>query len=174
MRFLLIEKFSDTLQRERVCMSNLNFWADLGVNVHFCFNSCMSASTKIAILGSGANGASIGADLITAGLDVTLIEQWPAHVEAMRASGLTIEMPETSLHVEPRALHLCEVATLREKFDVVLMLMKAYDSRWAAELIKPYLADDGILAGVQNGMSTDTIAEVVGASRTMGTVLEIS
>jgi 2-dehydropantoate 2-reductase len=132
------------------------------------------ASPRIAVLGSGANGASIGADLITAGHDVTLIEQWPAHVEAMRASGLTIEMPGETLHVEPRALHLCEVATLRESFDVVLMLMKAYDSRWAAELIKPYLADDGILAGVQNGMSTDTIAEVVGPHRTMGAVIEIS
>ncbi|HEX7834897.1 MAG TPA: 2-dehydropantoate 2-reductase, partial [Pseudolysinimonas sp.] len=129
---------------------------------------------KIAVLGSGANGASIGADLTAAGVDVTLIEQWPAHVEAMRASGLTIEMPERSIHVEPRTLHLCEVATLRERFDVVLMLMKAYDSRWAAELIRPYLADDGILAGVQNGMTTDTIADVVGAHRTMGTVIEIS
>jgi 2-dehydropantoate 2-reductase len=129
---------------------------------------------KIAVLGSGANGASIGADLTAAGLDVTLIEQWPAHVEAMRASGLTIEMPDRTVHVEPRTLHLCEVATLREKFDVVLMLMKAYDARWAAELIKPYLADDGILAGVQNGMTTDTIASVVGAARTMGTVIEIS
>jgi 2-dehydropantoate 2-reductase len=129
---------------------------------------------KIAVLGSGANGASIGADLIQAGHDVTLIEQWPAHVEAMRATGLTIEMPGSTLQVEPRALHLCEVATLRERFDVVLMLMKAYDSRWAAELIKPYLAGDGILAGVQNGMSTDVIADVVGAERTMGTVIEIS
>ena len=129
---------------------------------------------KIAVLGSGANGASIGADLIAAGEDVTLIEQWPAHVEAMRASGLTIEMPDTTLHVEPRTMHLCEVATLRERFDVVLMLMKAYDSRWAAQLIEPHLAGDGILAGVQNGMSTDTIADVVGAERTMGTVIEIS
>jgi len=133
----------------------------------------MSAQ-KIAVLGSGANGASIGADLTVAGADVTLIEQWPAHVEAMRASGLTIEMPDTTLHVEPRTLHFCEVATLRGKFDIVLMLMKAYDSRWAAELIKPYLADDGILAGVQNGMTTDVIADVVGPTRTMGTVIEIS
>jgi 2-dehydropantoate 2-reductase len=132
------------------------------------------SSPKIAVLGSGANGASIGADLLTAGLDVTLIEQWPAHVEAMRARGLTIEMPASTLHVEPRTLHLCEVATLREKFDVVLMLMKAYDSRWAAELITPYLADDGLLAGVQNGMSTDVIADVVGPERTMGTVIEVS
>jgi 2-dehydropantoate 2-reductase len=129
---------------------------------------------RIAVLGSGANGASIGADLTLAGVDVTLIEQWPAHVEAIRANGLTIEMPDETLHVAPRTLHLCEVATLRTKFDVVLMLMKAYDSRWAAQLIAPYLADDGILAGVQNGMSTDTIAEVVGPDRTMGTVIEIS
>jgi 2-dehydropantoate 2-reductase len=133
----------------------------------------MSAQ-KIAVLGSGANGASIGADLTAAGIDVTLIEQWPAHVEAMRASGLTIEMPETSLHVEPRTMHLCEVATLRQRFDVVLLLMKAYDTRWATELIKPYVAEDGIVAGVQNGMTTDVIAGVVGAERTMGTVIEIS
>ena len=71
---------------------------------------------KIAILGSGANGASIGADLTAAGVDVTLIEQWPAHVEAMRASGLTIELPDGELHVEPRTMHLCEVATLRTKY----------------------------------------------------------
>ncbi|MGX5682864.1 ketopantoate reductase family protein [Schumannella luteola] len=129
---------------------------------------------RIAVLGSGANGASIGADLTQAGLDVTLIEQWPAHVEAMRATGLTIRMPDRELHVQPRTMHLCEVATLKQPFDVVLMLMKAYDSRWAAQLIEPYLAADGIVAGVQNGMSTRTIAEVVGVERTMGTVIEIS
>lgn len=129
---------------------------------------------KIAVLGSGANGASIGADLTRDGFDVTLIEQWPAHVEAMRANGLRIEMAEGSLRVEPRTMHLCEVATLKRRFDVVLMLMKAYDSRWASQLIEPYLADDGVIAGVQNGMSTQAIAEVVGAERTMGTVIEIS
>lgn len=129
---------------------------------------------KIAVLGAGANGASVGADLTAAGLDVTLVEQWPAHVEAMRADGLTIEMPGSTLHVEPRTMHLCEVATLRETFDVVLMLMKAYDTRWATELIAPHLAADGIVAGVQNGMTTDVIAGVVGPERTMGTVIEIS
>lgn len=134
----------------------------------------MAQSPKIAVLGSGANGSSVAADLISAGFDVTLIEQWPAHVETMRASGLTIEMPGSTLHVEPRVLHLCEVATLRERFDIVLVLMKAYDTRWAAELIRPYLTEDGIVAGLQNGMSTDAIAAAVGPERTMGTVIEIS
>ena len=43
--------------------------------------------TKIAVLGTGANGASIAADFVKAGLDVTLIEQWPDHVEAMNKNG---------------------------------------------------------------------------------------
>ena len=29
-----------------------------------------------------------------AGVGVTLIEQWPAHVEAIRANGLTTELPD--------------------------------------------------------------------------------
>lgn len=130
--------------------------------------------SRIAVLGAGANGASIGADLTAAGLDVVLVEQWPAHVERMRSDGLRIDSPEGELHVRPRTLHLCEVATLRQSFDVVLMLMKAYDSRWAAQLIAPHLADDGILVALQNGMTTHTVADVVGVRRTMGTVIEVS
>jgi 2-dehydropantoate 2-reductase len=129
---------------------------------------------KIAVLGSGANGSAIGADLTRTGHDVVLIDQWPAHVEAMRRQGLTIEMPDETLQVPVRAHHLCEVCTFREPFDVVLLLVKAYDSRWASHLIAPYLEADGFLVGVQNGMTTDAIAEVVGPQRTLGCVIEIS
>lgn len=129
---------------------------------------------RIAVLGAGANGASIGADLTGAGLDVTLVEQWPSHVEAMRADGLRIVAPEGELHVRPRVIHLCEVAELKHDFDVVLMLMKAYDSRWAAELMRPYLASDGLMVGVQNGMTAGTVESVVGRDRTIGAVIECS
>lgn len=131
-------------------------------------------SKRIAVLGTGANGASIAADLTRAGLDVTLIEQWPAHVEAMRERGITVNTPGESRVTPVEVLHLCEVATLTEPFDVVLMLLKAYDSRWGAELIKPHLADDGLLVGVQNGMSASDIADIVGADRTLGCVIEIT
>jgi 2-dehydropantoate 2-reductase len=131
-------------------------------------------SKKIAVLGAGANGASIGADLTKAGFDIVLIDQWPEHVEAMRRRGVRIEMPGETLTQQVRAYNLCDVCTFTEKFDVVLMLMKAYDSRWAAQLIEPYLKSDGLLAGVQNGMTTDTIAGVVGPTRTIGCVIEIS
>jgi 2-dehydropantoate 2-reductase len=130
--------------------------------------------TRIAVLGTGANGAAIGADLTRAGLDVTFVEQWPAHVEAMRANGLRVEMPDETVTTEVRAIHLCEVAELRHSFDVVLVLMKAYDTRWACELIKPYVAADGLVVGVQNGMTIHTIADVMGADRALGAVLEVS
>ena len=129
---------------------------------------------KIAVLGSGANGASIGADLAKAGHDVVLIDQWPAHVEAMHAKGARIEMPDGVLVQPVRAHHLCDVCTFVEPFDIVLLLMKAYDTRWACQLIEPYLKPDGLLAGVQNGMTTEVIAEVVGPARTIGCVIEIS
>jgi 2-dehydropantoate 2-reductase len=129
---------------------------------------------RIAVLGAGANGASVGADLIRAGHDVTLIEQWPAHVERMRSDGLTIETPDETIRVEPHVIHLCEVAELKRPFDVVLMLMKAYDARWAAQLLAPHLADDGLMAGVQNGMTARVVEDVVGAHRTVATVIECS
>jgi 2-dehydropantoate 2-reductase len=129
---------------------------------------------KVAIVGTGANGASIGADLTRAGEDVLFVEQWPAHVEAMRAHGVTIELPDRSFTTDVRTIHLCEVATLREQFDVVLLLVKAYDTRWAAHLIAPYLRPDGLMAGVQNGMTTEIVADVVGRERTIGAVIEIT
>jgi 2-dehydropantoate 2-reductase len=131
-------------------------------------------SKRIAVLGSGANGASIGADLTRAGLDVVLIEQWPEHVRAMRSDGVRIVMPDETLDIPVRAYDLCEVCTLREPFDVVLVLMKAYDTRWACQLIAPYVKPDGLVVGVQNGMTADVVADVVGPERTMGCVIEIS
>lgn len=134
---------------------------------------------RIAVVGAGANGAAVGADLVRAGRDVTLIEQWPAHVEAMRAEGIRVEMqlPDGGTEVETteaRIHHLCEVAELRGRFDVVLLLVKAYDTRWAAELIRPLLADDGLMVGVQNGMTAATVADVAGEARTLGCVIEVS
>jgi 2-dehydropantoate 2-reductase len=131
-------------------------------------------SPKIAVLGTGANGSCIAASLIDAGRDVTLIDQWPAHVEAMRANGLKIAMPEAEQHVNVRAYHLCDVCTFNQTFDVVLLAVKAYDTRWACEMIKPYLAPGGMLIGMQNGMVADVIREVIGPDRSIGCVIELS
>jgi len=129
---------------------------------------------KIAVLGTGANGSCIAADLTNAGLDVVLIDQWPAHVEAMRANGLHVTLRQGEIHARVRAHHLCDLAGMNQMFDIVLLVTKAYDARWHAELIKPYLKPDGFLVGVQNGMTAESLAEVVGHARTLGCTPELS
>src|SRR5215475_1595107 len=129
---------------------------------------------KIAVLGTGANGSCVAADLTNAGLDVVLIDQWPAHVEAMRANGLHVTLRQGEIHAKVRAHHLCELASMRQAFDLVLLVVKAYDTRWHAELIRPYLKPDGFLVGLQNAMTAEIIADVVGHARTLGCVPELS
>jgi len=129
---------------------------------------------SIAIIGTGANGSCAGADLTQAGLDVTMIDQWPAHVEAMRTNGLTIKMPDEEKHVDVDAHHLCDVAGMNGTFDLVLVMPKAYDTRWMAQLMEPHLAEDGLMIGIQNAMTAGIIEDVAGPERTLGCVVELS
>lgn len=132
------------------------------------------AAPRIAVVGTGANGASIGADLIRAGHDVTFIEQWPAHVEAMRSRGLTVHLPGATEVTPVEALHFCQVAEIRKSFDIVFISVKTYDTRWVTELIKPLLHQRSVVVGLQNGMTIDDVAELVGEDRTIGAVLGIA
>jgi 2-dehydropantoate 2-reductase len=129
---------------------------------------------RIAIVGTGANGAAIAADLTQAGHDVTCIEQWPAHVEAMRTHGLRVATPDQTKATRIRVFHVCEVAELRQAFDVVLIIVKAYDTRWACELIRPLVERSGLVVGIQNGMTMQDMASIFGAHRTLGAVIEIA
>jgi 2-dehydropantoate 2-reductase len=129
---------------------------------------------SIAVLGAGAIGSSIGADLTQAGYDVTIIDQWPAQIEALRTSGLRIEMTDGDVEVAVRALHLCDLAAANQSFDIVFLAVKSNDHRWLAEFIKPYLKRDGVLVATQNGMNDDSIASIIGRERTVGCVVELS
>ncbi len=131
-------------------------------------------SKKIAILGSGAIGSSVGADLTKAEFDVTIFDQWPEHVETMRTKGLHIQFPDEDLKIPVRAHHFCELASVKMEFDIALIIVKSYDTRWVAELIKPYLKGEGVVVGMQNGMNNDAIASIVGRERTIGCVVELS
>lgn len=129
---------------------------------------------RICVLGTGAIGSSVAADLTAAGHDVTMIDYWPAHIEAIRSEGLRINLPDRELHVTPPAIHLCDVASSNLALDVVLLASKSNDHRWLAEFIKPSLKPDGFIAGLQNGMNDDSIAEIIGRERVIGCVVELS
>src|SRR3990167_7467396 len=123
-------------------------------------------SRKIAVLGCGAIGSSISADLTKAGYDITVVDQWPAQVEALKSAGLHIQMPDGDVQVPMRACHLCDLASANLEFDIVFLAVKSNDHRWMAEFIKPYLKANGVLVPTQNGMNDDSIASIIGRGRT--------
>lgn len=129
---------------------------------------------SIGFVGAGAIGGSVAADLVDAGFELTVIDQWPEHVEAMRRDGVRVTMPGLEVHVPVDAHHLCDLASLKPTFDIVFTAVNAYDARWVARLVEPYLAADGVLVGIQNSMTIHDHAGVVGPERTVGCVVELS
>jgi 2-dehydropantoate 2-reductase len=129
---------------------------------------------RIALVGTGAVGSSLGSDMIEAGLEVTFIDQWPQNVEAMKAHGLTVNLQSGTHTVPIAAKHVYEVAEMRGSCDVVMTAVKAYDTRWVMELMKPLMREDSVFVGLQNGMTIDESAEILGVDRSMGCVLGIA
>ena len=63
---------------------------------------------RIGIIGAGAIGSVVGGLLTKAGRDVTLIDQWPGHVEVMRRQGLQLSgsaKRESQRRLPARAVH---------------------------------------------------------------------
>lgn len=129
---------------------------------------------RIVVLGTGAIGSSVAADLAKSGREVTIVDQWPAHVETINARGLRVMMSDDDFTVRVPAKHLCDLAASNDLFDLVLLAAKSYDTRWLTEFVKPYLAPDGVMVGLQNGMNDEAIASIVGLERTLGCVVELS
>lgn len=129
---------------------------------------------SVAFVGTGAVGGSVAADLIDGGTRVTVIDQWPAHVEAMRTDGLLVAMPGLEVRVDVDAWHLCDLASHWPEFDLVFIAVDAYDSRWVSRLIEPYLAPHGLLVGIQNSMTLSHHIDIVGNARALGAVVELS
>jgi 2-dehydropantoate 2-reductase len=129
---------------------------------------------RIAIVGAGAVGGYTGAHMVQAGEDVTFIDPWPAHVEAMRKGGLRVThaVKEPEFAVPVRALHVTDAQALaKEKpIDIAFVCMKSYDTAWATMLIRQYLAPDGYVVSLQNCMNEETVASVVGWGKTLGCI----
>ena len=112
--------------------------------------------------------------MVQAGHDVTFIDGWPEHVEAMRKNGLTVTHLKdvAPFNVAVRALHVTDVQGLaKEKpIDIAFVCVKSYDTPWAAAMIKPYLAPDGYAVSLQNCINEPAIASIVGEDRTLGSI----
>lgn len=129
---------------------------------------------RIAVVGVGGIGGSIAANLLRAGHDVTMIDQWAANVEAIRADGLTLTDIDAEFTVQGPALHISDVSGIAAPFDLVFLSVKGYDTVWSTHLIAPHLKPGGCVLPAMNALPDEAVAGVVGWGRTVGCVATIS
>ena len=119
-------------------------------------------AVQTLVLGAGAVGGTVAAQLVLSGHDVLLCDADPEHVDALNASGLRVRSPVEELTVSVRAVL---PAALPDRVGRALIAVKSHDTRAAAELLRDRLDPDGYVVSLQNGMTGDVLAEVLGADR---------
>lgn len=132
-------------------------------------NTAQTSTEQISftIVGAGAIGSIVGAHLLEAGYHVTFVETNEAHIEAVRAKGLTIS-GALEFIVHPTILMPSEVQGPLQR---VLLAVKSRHTEKAVSSIAPHLASDGYVLSLQNGLEEYKIAKAVGDERTIGAFL---
>lgn len=125
-------------------------------------------NVRVAIYGAGSLGTVLGAYMTKNGALVELVNRNRAHVEALRANGATIK-GTVDMNVAVKAIYPDEMAG---KYDVILLMTKQLHNAEVVAFLKDYLTDNGVIVTLQNGIPEPLIAEIVGASHTMGCTVE--
>lgn len=123
---------------------------------------------RYAIYGAGSLGTVLGAYITKNGGQIDLINRNRAHVEALNQNGARIT-GTTELTVPVTAITPDQMSGT---YDVILLLTKQLFNGEVVTFLKDYLAKDGVIVTLQNGLPEPGIAEIVGKERTMGCVVE--
>ena len=116
---------------------------------------------KVTMIGAGAIGGLAGAHMSRAGYDVTLVDRWAEHVQAMNDTGMYIDGIRGEMRIPVKAVTPDRLAG---PLQAVLIATKSQDTAGAARLAIPLLGDDGFIVSYQNGFNEPLIAELLTAA----------
>ncbi len=121
---------------------------------------------RILIFGTGAAGGYFGAQLARAGEDVTFIARG-AHLQAIKRDGLRIETPDGEIVIQPA--QATDDPSAVGKVDVVILGVKAWQVKEAAEAMRPAIGGDTFVVPLQNGVDAPAeLAAVLGEAHVAG------
>ncbi len=119
---------------------------------------------RAAIYGAGSLGTILGAYINKAGEPIELINRNKAHVEALNANGAKVV----------GTVEFCQKVTaytpdrMSGVYDILFLMTKQQNNREVVQMLKEYLAPDGVLVTFQNGLPEMQIAEILGEERVLG------
>lgn len=119
---------------------------------------------RVAIYGAGSLGTILGAYISKAGVAIELINRNKAHVEALQTQGAkvvgTVDFTQPVVAYTP--------AEMSGTYDIIFLMTKQQHNPEVVAMLRPFLAEDGVLVTFQNGLPEVQIAEILGEERVLG------
>ncbi len=126
---------------------------------------------RLLIWGTGAVGGTVAAHLARSGHAPICVDVDANNVRTINRAGLRVVGPIDAFTTRPAATLPQD---LKGTFDRILLCVKANRTADAAAELSPYLANDGCVVSLQNGLNELTLAEVLGRERTIGAFINFS
>ena len=123
---------------------------------------------KTAIYGAGSLGTVMGAYLTKNGVEIELVNRNKAHVAALQSGGARVT-GTVDMTVPVKALLPEE---MNGQYDVIFLMTKQLHNDEVAAFLKPFLAPEGVVVTLQNGIPEPGLADILGKGRVMGCTVE--
>jgi 2-dehydropantoate 2-reductase len=120
---------------------------------------------KITVIGAGAMGGSYGGLLAVAGHDVSLIDAWQAHVDAINRDGLRVD----GVRGDHRVRVAAASGPIGDGAEMAIVFVDANNTAAAAKTARGVLAPDGFAITFQNGIgNVEKLQAALGPERVLG------
>ena len=125
---------------------------------------------KILLIGAGAIGGTVAVLAKNAGYDVRILCHSSATKDLIEKNGFYLHGAKGEIHTDFTCYDSFE-AIGNDKFDIVIIATKYQAMFDAARNVLPYLNEDSLVVGMQNGILTAQLAEIVGEKRAVGVMI---
>lgn len=119
---------------------------------------------RVAIYGAGAMGTLLGAYIAASGKQIDLITRNAGHVAALNKNGARI-VGNDHFTVNVNALTPDEMSGV---YDIIFLMTKQRENTKILPTLRDFLADDGVICTLQNGLPEPSVIEAVGGRRCLG------
>lgn len=119
---------------------------------------------RSAIYGAGSLGTILGAFITKKGGQIDLINHNAAHVKALQENGAKVV--GTLEFTQPVSAILD--TEMSGKYDIIFLMTKQLDNASVVNMLKDFLAEDGVIVTLQNGIPELQIGEIVGDDKVLG------
>ena len=116
---------------------------------------------KVIIAGAGAMGSRFGIMLYKDGNDVTLVDGWPDHVNAIKEHGLKANFNGEDITVNIPVILQADIQATK-KADLIILFTKSMQLDKMLQDIKPLISEDTKILCLLNGIGhEDTIEKYI-------------